>query len=235
VAYDKKTGKRVWRAGDSKAAYASPQLAQFGGLEQILSFHADGLTSYAASDGRILWNIPWVTPPERNNVCQPVVWIDETGRETIFVASGYGKGCGLFDVAHRDQEFVVSPRWQSMKLQAKFASVVEKNGYVYGLDNNILCCIDLRTGQRPWKGGRYGYGQLMLVDDYLLVLGEEGQIVLCEANPVEHREVASFPVLNSRTWNHPALSGDKLLIRNDRMAACVKLATKTPRNVVRMP
>jgi outer membrane protein assembly factor BamB len=100
---------------------------------------------------------------------------------------------------------------------------VEKGGYIYGLDNNILCCLDLRTGERCWKGGRYGYGQLMLVGHHVLVLTEEGEVALCEATHQEFREVARFAVLGSRTWNHPALSGEHLLIRNDRTAACVRL------------
>lgn len=98
-----------------------------------------------------------------------------------------------------------------------------RNGYVYGLDENILVCIDLQTGRRCWKGGRYGYGQLLLVDQVLLIVSEEGEVVLCEATPEQHRELARLPVLYGRTWNHPALSRNRLLLRNDRTAALVQL------------
>ncbi|MBS0201776.1 MAG: PQQ-like beta-propeller repeat protein [Planctomycetes bacterium] len=223
VAYDKQTGQRRWAAGSSRTAYASPQAVRLCGRDQILAFNAEGLFAHAAEDGRILWSYPWVTPPEFNNVCQPVVWRDESAAETVFIASGYGKGCVLLEIECSDEQFQVTPRWQNTSLKVKFSSVVEHNGYVYGLDENILVCVDLRTGQRKWKGGRYGYGQLIRVESHLLVLTEDGDVVLCEATPEQHRELARLPVLNGRTWTHPALSGDTLLIRNDRDAACVKL------------
>lgn len=223
VAYDRLTGRRVWGAGDAAAAYASLQMATFAGAEQILCFNAEGLFAHAPDDGRSLWNIPWATPPERNNVCQPVAWIDGDGRETVWISSGYGKGCGLFEIRRDSADFSATPRWQNNKLQAKFSSVVARDGYVYGLDNNILCCLELQTGRRTWKGGRYGFGQLLLVGNHIVVLTDDGEIVLCAANPAAHRELARLPVLNGRTWNHPAFSGNRLLIRNDRLAACVEL------------
>lgn len=227
VAYDRHSGRRVWHYGDAEAGYASPLAATFAGVEQILIFNAEGLFSHAPSDGRILWSVPWVTPPERNNVCQPVVWIDRQHHETVFISSGYGKGCGLFDVDFNESRFIVKPRWTNNRLQAKFTSVVQHNGFVYGLDNNTLCCLELSTGRRCWKAGRYGFGQVLLVENRLLVITEDGEIVLCDANPFAHRELARFPVLNGRTWSHPALIGDQLLIRNDRQAACVRLPTST--------
>lgn len=223
VAYDRRSGRRMWRAGDGAAAYASPQLATFHGVEQVLCFNAEGLFAHALTDGNIQWSISWVTPPERNNVCQPIVCVDGEGHETVFISSGYGKGAGLFEVTHDAAGFSVTPHWKNLSLQAKFASAVERDGYVYGLDNNILCCLDLRTGRRCWRGGRYGFGQLLLVGHHILVLNDEGEVVLCDATPIEHHEVARFPVLHGRTWTHPALSGDRLLIRNDRLAACVQL------------
>ena len=223
VAYDKATGQRRWAAGNAATAYASPQLVRLGGRDQILTFNAEGLFAHATDDGEILWNYPWVTPPEFNNVCQPVVWRDDAGTETVFVTSGYGKGCVLLEIAVYEGRFTAASRWQNTNLKVKFSSVVARDGYVYGLDENILVCLDLRTGKRCWKGGRYGFGQLLLVDNILLVLSDYGEVVLCEATPERHRELARLPVLNGRTWNHPALSGDTLLIRNDRNAACLRV------------
>lgn len=223
VAYDKQTGKRRWAAGTSPTAYASPQAVRLAGKNQILTFNADGLFAHATDDGQILWSHPWVTPPEFNNVCQPMIWRDDAGAETVFITSGYGKGCVLLDVTSDGDTFAVTPRWQNRNLKVKFSSVVCRDGYVFGLDENILTCLDLRTGQRCWKGGRYGFGQLLLADDTLLVLSDDGEVILCEATPDRHHELARLPVLNGRTWNHPTLSGKTLLIRNDRNAACLTL------------
>lgn len=133
------------------------------------------------------------------------------------------KGCVLLEITEDSGQFAARPRWQNSNLKVKFSSVVERDGLVFGLDEKILVCLDLRTGKRLWKGGRYGYGQLLLTAQHLLILSDEGEIILCEATAEGHHELARLPVLNARTWNHPALSGETLLIRNDRTAACLTL------------
>jgi hypothetical protein len=105
----------------------------------------------------------------------------------------------------------------------KFTSVGVRDAFVYGLDERILTCIDLSTGARCWKGGRYGYGQLILVDDLLLIQGESGEVALVETSPARFQELGRFAALKQRTWNHPALAGRLLLVRNDREAACYAL------------
>ena len=230
VAYDQETGERVWAAGDAGASYSSPQYAAFAGAPQILSFNAEGLFGHDAESGKPLWSHPWVSnPAERNNVCQPIVLPGDDERpDRVFIASGYGKGCALLQLNRRGSNYDVHECWSNRNLKAKFSSVVMRGTHVYGLDETILVCLDLTTGDRRWKSGRYGYGQLVLADDLIIVQAESGDIVLVEATPRRHRELARFAALEHRTWNHPVLSGDILLVRNDREAACYEL----PRAVV---
>lgn len=223
AAFDIETGALQWDTKGPPAAYASPMLVTIGDTEQILHFNTEGIYAHQPTDGKVLWSYPWYTPPEKNNVCQPVPWRDDSGKETVFIASGYGKGGALLDVTQSDGVFQATPRWFSRQLKPKFTSVVERDGFVYGLDEAILCCIDLRTGQRQWKGGRYGFGQLLLIGESLLVLSENGAIALCDADPKAFRERAKFDVLKERTWSHLALAGRSLLIRSDRTAACIEL------------
>ena len=116
--------------------------------------------------------------------------------------------------------------------QSEVTNVVHRHGYIYGLDDGVLVCLDLADGQRTWKRGRYGHGQVILVDgpdgtrdrnSLLLVSAESGDILLVEVNPNESKELARFPALASKTWNNPALAGQYLLVRNDREAACYEL------------
>jgi len=225
AAYDQQTGARVWAGGDAGASYSSPQFAAFAERDQILSFNAEGLFGHDADSGEVLWSHAWVSnPAEKNNVCQPVVLPahdDEPDR--VFIASGYGKGCALLDIVGNGSSFDVHQHWSTRNLKAKFSSVVRRGRYIYGLDERILVCIDLATGKRSWKGGRYGYGQLVLADDLLIVQAESGDVVLVEATPELHRELTRFAALDDRTWNHPVVTGDLLLVRNDREAACYQL------------
>ena len=124
----------------------------------------------------------------------------------------------------RKGEFTAEPLWFNRNLKLKFSSAVLADGAIYGLDENILTCLDAETGRRRWKDGRYGYGQLILVDGYLIIQCEDGDLALVEANPEAHRELSRVEALNSKTWNHPAVADGKLLLRNDRRMMCFELS-----------
>jgi outer membrane protein assembly factor BamB len=228
VAYREETGEFVWGGGDAAAAYSSPVAALLGGLEQILIFNATGLFAHDWRTGAVLWSFGWITPPEMNNVCQPVPLesADSAGVGRVFVSSGYGKGCAVLAVNRSDGHFRVTPQWSNSRLKAKFSSVVVREGFVYGLDDKILTCLDLATGEQRWKGGRYGYGQLLLSGGVLLIQAEEGEVVLVEASPVEFRELTRFAALDHRTWCHPVLAGSVLVVRNDREIGCFDLSPR---------
>ena len=229
AAYDAETGKRVWHGGDADASYSSPQLAELVGRRQVLSFNAEGLFAHDLADGRPLWTVPWISnPAERNNVCQPILWSSSVNGEgdSVFISSGYNMGSALFEISRQGDEWSVSERWQNRSLKAKFSSVILRDGYVYGLDGASLACLDIATGERKWKAGHYGYGQVVLTDNRLLVQLESGEIALVAASPENHHELARFTALSSRTWNHPVLAGNVLLVRNDREAACYELPLK---------
>jgi outer membrane protein assembly factor BamB len=189
-----------------------------------LSFNAAGLFAHDPTTGRVLWSYPWLTPPERNNVCQPIVLSSHDGQpDRVFISSGYGKGCALLAVGLEGERFQVRQLWANKLLKSKFASAVVREELVFGLDDGILTCIDLQTGTACWKQGRYGHGQLLLAGDLLIVQAEKGDVVLVAASAERHQELGRFAALADRTWNHPALAGNLLLVRNDREAACYRL------------
>jgi outer membrane protein assembly factor BamB len=226
AAYDIDSGERIWRAGNAGASYSSPHFADLCGVEQVLDFNADGLCAHELATGKPLWEVPWISnPAERNNVCQPVVLKEVNGHagDFVFIASGYGMGCALFEITKRDEQFQVTERWRNRNLKAKFSSVVLHEGYIYGLDEAILTCIEVETGRRCWKGGRYNYGQLILAGSSLVVQLEVGEVAVVDATPKEFRERSRFAALSARTWNAPVLAGRYLLVRNDREAACYEL------------
>jgi outer membrane protein assembly factor BamB len=226
AAYDIDTGERIWEAGNSGASYSSPHFADLCGVKQILDFNADGLCAHDLATGKPLWDVPWISnPAERNNVCQPAVLHNVAGQsgDFVFIASGYGMGCALFEINKRVEQFQVTERWRNRNLKAKFSSVVLHDGHIYGLDEAILTCIEVATGRRCWKGGRYNYGQLILAGESLVVQLETGKVALVEATPKEFHEHGRFAALGARTWNVPVLAGRYLLVRNDREAACYEL------------
>lgn len=218
VAYDLESGALLWTGGDDGAGYSSPKLFELAGAPQIVAFNASSVVAHDPLDGRVLWKYPW---SERNpNVAQPVA----VGDDDIVVSSGYGVGAERLRIAREGEgDFTVERIWKTLAMKAKFANFVLRGGHLYGLDDGILTCVEVEGGRRRWKGGRYGHGQLLLVDDVLLVSAEDGSLVLVEAVADEHRELARTDALNRKTWNSPALAAPYLLVRNDSEAACFEL------------
>lgn len=218
VAYDARNGERRWSGGTDRAGYSSPCLAELAGAPQLLALNAASLAAQDPASGALFWSVAW---SDRNpNVAQPLV----VAPDAVIVSSGYGVGAARFRVA-RDAVggFEVQEEWSSRALKSKFANFVHRAGFLYGFDDGILACVDAATGRRSWKAGRYGHGQLLLVDDLLLVVSEPGDIVLVEATPEEHRELARAQALDDKTWNPPALAAPYLLVRNDLEAVCLEL------------
>jgi outer membrane protein assembly factor BamB len=224
AAYDKETGKRKWKAATDKASYCSPMLATLAGQRQIVSVNAKSVTGHDIADGKELWNFPW--PDEMFKASQPV----PLPGDRLLLTCGFGKpDCPtalVLEFHGSEGRLQYKQVWGHTKLKAKFTTAVVRDGFAYTLDDGILACLDVATGERKWKAGRYGHGQVLLVEDLLLVQAEEpGDLLLVEANPARHVERGRIKALTSKTWNNPALSGRFLLVRNDREAVCYELPT----------
>lgn len=220
VAYDRATGAPAWAGGDDAASYSSPFVARLLGREQIVIWNADSVTGHDPQTGAVLWRQAW--PREGEKVSKPLA----LGDDGVLVSAGYGVGAKRFRLAAAGDAIQSSLVWESTRLKAKFTNVVLHDGLLYGLDDGVLSCVDPETGERRWRAGRYGHGQVILVAGQLLVLAESGELVLVDPKPDALHERARFPVLAGKTWNPPALAGDLLLVRNDTEAAAWRLATE---------
>lgn len=218
VAYDQTTGAFVWGGGNARTGYSSPLPATLGERRQVLIFNEDGIAGHDTETGRLLWSHPW--RGGHPHVALPLI----VPQDRVLVSSGYGTGSELLQIGRDPQgKFSVVPLWKSIRLKAKFNNPVQREGYVYGLDDGILACLDLADGRLKWKEGRYGHGQIILTGGLLLIGAEDGRVVLVEATPVGHRELTQFQALNDKTWNPPALMGEYLMVRNHKEAACYRL------------
>jgi outer membrane protein assembly factor BamB len=221
VAYNRDSGEPVWRAGSDAASYSSPQLATLAGVQQVVMMHQTMVFGHDPATGRVLWEHVW--PRIQPSVSQPLV----LPGDRILFSAGYGIGSRLLQIAADGAGGLrASLVWESTRMKAKFTNLVVHDGFVYGLDDGVLVCLDPATGERRWKSGRYGHGQVILTGGVLIVQTEEGEIVLVEARPDELRELTRFTVFTRKTWNPPALAGHYLFVRNDVEAAVYALPLK---------
>jgi outer membrane protein assembly factor BamB len=221
AAYDLTTGKPRWVGPPHGGSYSSPQLATIDGVPQILILSAPGAVSVSPADGTVLWEHSW----EGGAIVQPA--ITEDGGILINAMSAMGGvATRRLAVTHGSGGWTVAERWTSNGLKPFYNDFIVHKGQAYGFDGNILACIDLEDGKRKWKGGRYGNGQLVLLadQDLLLVTSEDGELALVKATPDQFTELARIPALNAKTWNHPVLVGDRLLVRNGEEMVAFRLS-----------
>lgn len=221
VAYHARTGEPVWKVLDDRQAYTSPMLVTLAGKRQILVVSAQRLMGLTVEDGSLLWEYPWVTEMDIS-AAQPIV----IGDNRVFISASYGHGAAVIEITPGDKGFQVRTVWSNNRMKNKFSSSVLYEGYIYGLDEAILACVDPRTGELEWKGGRYGYGEVLLASGYLIISTETGDVVLVKATPERHEEIAHFSALSGKTWNVPALAAGYLLVRNAEEMACYRVGAK---------
>jgi outer membrane protein assembly factor BamB len=221
VAYNKVTGAPVWKVQNDRQAYVSPMLVTLAGRRQILVVSSSRVFGLAPEDGALLWSQSWDTDMGIN-VSQPLI----VDNNRFFISSGYGKGAALVEITGSGNSYQARSIWTNINMKNKFNSSVLDNGYVYGLDEGILTCLDVNTGTRKWKGGRYGYGQVLLASGHLIVMSDAGELALVKASPDAYTEVAKFAALDGKTWNYPAIAGGRLFVRNGKEMAVYKIAAE---------
>ena len=219
-AYDRFTGAPLWKGGVDSATYASPIAVTLAGREIILASHARALTAHDPATGEVLMEYAWGMD-KAPKASQPVV----IGEDRVLVSAGYGMGCLMLQIKPAGpNKLEAEELWSHLKLKTQFNSVAQRGEHLYGLDDGRLSCLEVASGERLWKEGRFGSGQSLLVDDLVIVQSESGAVYLAAAQPSGYEELGRVEALSSKTWNHPVLAGRYLLLRNDREAVCYELA-----------
>ena len=220
VAYDLATGKPRWQDPTGASGYSSPQLVTINGVQQVVLLNSNGAISVSLTDGKLLWEHKWEGVP----IVQPSV----TPNGDLLVSVSESSGLRRLAVAQGSSGWTVQERWTSEDINPWFNDFVVHNGNVYGFNGSSLVCVNLEDGKLKWKGKRYGYGQLILLpeQEVLLILSEQGELALAKATPDQFTELAHFPALEGKTWNHPVLVGNVLLVRNDHEMAAFRLTSE---------
>jgi outer membrane protein assembly factor BamB len=211
VAFDKKTGKEVWRSQSDKAGYSAPVVMTVSGRRQVVFFTGTTLVSLAPEDGTLLWRQAWKTSYDVNAATPIFIPPDK-----LFVSSGYDVGAAVYRVKMDGQQAEVQEVWRTREMKNKFSSSVLHEGHLYGFDEKTFKCIDAASGETKWKFRGLGHGSLIFADGHLVVLGDEGTLVLVEATAAAYREQGRAQIFDGKTWTVPTLSGGKLYLRDEK-------------------
>ena len=221
LAYFTESGEPAWAAPASHDSYSSPELVTIGGQRQCLLLGDHGLTAVDPATGNPLWQYGWVMAGAPRAVQAHLL-------DTSHLVAGTlsGPGVALVDISRERNQWKVAEVWSTTQMKPEFPDFVVHRGYAYGFDGAFFCCLDLASGKRRWKQGRYGRGQVMLLPEQalLLVISEQGEALLLAADPQQHHELGRFRALAGKTWNHPVIAHGRLYVRNAEEMACFELA-----------
>ncbi len=221
LAYDAKTGESRWSTASGDHSYSSAQVASFDSVQGVLMETNAGLQFINAKDGSKIWQFD--SPSQNYRTLQPLVL-----GNSVLLANSLGEGTKRLSVTRNGDQWSVKEEWASRSMKPDFNDFVEHQGYLYGFDGNIFACIDVATGEKKWKKGRYGNGQVLLLCDagQMLVTSEEGDLVLLKADSEKMVELAKYRAIEGKTWNHSVFVGNRIFIRNAEEAACYELPTR---------
>lgn len=222
LAYDLTTGEPRWSTPAGTMTYGSPQVMTIDGVRQIVMHDEQSLFAVDIETGKRFWQ--HISPNAGS--FQPMIQPHLIGTNQLLV--GWGTGILSLDLQNQGENWAIKERWSSNRLKPGFNDFVITEGYIYGLDDGILCCVSLEDGKRIWKAGRYGFGQMLFLADQqeLLILTEKGDVVRVAATPEEHRELSSVKAIEGKTWNHPIIAHNRLIVRNGEEMACFDLSAQ---------
>jgi outer membrane protein assembly factor BamB len=218
AAYDRNSGDPLWFGPDGGEGYSSPHLMTIDGIKQIVLMSGNGVMSFAPDDGKQLWEYAW---PPGARIVQPA--LTESG--DLLIGGGQLNGIRRISVMQGPDGWTIKERWTSKKLKPYYNDFVVHEGHIYGFNGSRVVCVDVENGIRKWTGKRYGYGQLVLFadQDLLIIISEEGELALAMATPDQFNELSRISAIEGKTWNHPAVAGDALVIRNGQEMVAFRL------------
>jgi outer membrane protein assembly factor BamB len=229
VAFNKHTGKVLWKSQNDEAAYSSPMVGTLAGVRQAIYYSADALMGIKTDDGKLLWRVPLKTDAKRH-AATPVIF----GDSVIVNSQTIGLRC--FNIAKEGDALKATPAWANRDLKINISTpvLVGSNLYSQGTGVNLVC-VDAHNGSLLWSHDGFGerFGAVVALGKQLLVVSDRGELVLVSTNSAKYSEVGRLQICG-KTWNSPAYSGGRLFVREGLTSgwklSCLDLAPGTADN-----
>lgn len=228
LAFEKKTGRLAWKSQDEKMTHSTPVATTIHGVRQVVFFMQSGLVSLAADDGRALWRFPF--PYKVSTAISPVV-----AGDVVYCSAGYGVGSAACKISKDGDKFTATEIWTIVghkEVANHWSTPVYKDGHLYGMFSfkkfgvGPLKCVELATGKIKWEQPNFGAGNVILVNDKILALADDGQLVVVEAAPGAYKELARTKAVTGKCWSTPALSDGRIYVRSTKEGVCLNVAAR---------
>lgn len=222
VAFDKESGKELWKATDHEASYSSPVAATIDGARQVCFFTREGIVLLDPEKGTVHFTQRWRARIHASvNAAAPVV-----AGEQVFFSASYNTGAIVLRIRKDGADEV----WKGDDILSNhYNTTVHRDGFLYGIEGRQegggaeLRCVELRTGKVRWRKERFGCAALLLVEGNLVALSESGALLLIEASPDGYKEKARAPVLARPCRADMALANGRLFARDATRLICLGL------------
>ena len=205
-ALDKRTGQTKWTSQNGGAGYASGIAVTIGGVRQMIFSRSGGEVVSLLPTGELSWKHAW----KPGGIAMPLF----VPPNRIFASTVDDAGSILLEVGTESGKVSAREVWSSRAMKNHFSSSVLVGDHIYGFDNATLKCMTAATGEQRWVQRGFGKGTLIAADGLLIVLGDQGALVLVEATPEGYREKGRFQALTGKAWTAPSLSGGRLYLRD---------------------
>lgn len=204
VALDKNTGEFVWQSENTECGYATPVPFEHNGATLVAIFAKDTITAVNPADGKVVWSFPWKTKNDVN-AADPIIW-----NKQVFITSGYGHGAAVVDFSGAEPVKV----WENKNMESQLSGPVLIDGFVYGIDDNQLVCVDWKTGDQRWVEQAPKKGAVAAVGDKLLVLHESGTLAIAQSSPERYKELAAAKITDGKCWTMPIIANGRIYVRD---------------------
>lgn len=226
MAFRKSDGTLVWKGQNDRMTQATPVSATVAGVPQVIFFAQSGLVSVDPSSGAVLWR--YAFSYSTSTAASPVV-----AGDLVYCSAAYGVGSGVVRIAQAQGGWEANQVWRGRGQHMNhWATPVHHEGHLYGIFGQSLVtlrCVELVTGAEKWRVGDVGTGGVLMVSGLVLVLTEDGQLVLVEPNPAAYTEVGRVrATTRGKCWNVPAVSDGRIYVRSTEEAVCVDVAVELP-------
>ena len=212
TAFDANTGVVKWRWNGDGPGYGSPIVAELDGTRQIVTITQDKVVGVDAATGTLLWERPFVSPNSTNSIT-PILY-----GQTLIVW-GNGGPTVAFTAKKQNNQWITENVWENAEVPMRMTNGVIVRDTLFSLSSRNTgqyFSVDAKTGKTLWTSSprQAGNAALVRAGDLVFSLEDDGELVVFRSGPTGFEPLRRYKVAESETWTQPAISGNRVFVKD---------------------